>query len=514
MRHAFEVTRTVARTRANTCSRSRSRARRSATAAPSARSPAATGSRRCSIRSLNPGGIWRPVRARVVRPGAHRPRARVLCIDASVERGRLACDVTLDAGDEPREAQLHAVVRGPDDARAARRVADGDARDRNERARVDARPSTTRRAGGRARSVRRRCARSSSTSRSTASSATAFARRVAFRDVRRDGSALLVNGERMFLKGASYAPARALLGDADDELIRADVDRALDANLDLLRVHTHVAPPALYDAADEAGLLLWQDLPMEGGYARGVRKQAARQARAMVELLGHHPSIVMWCAHDAPLGDDAPARARRERDRADVGQGGARPVDRACDRARTTAPGRSSAAPAPATTRTCGSVGDTARSPASRPRCGPCPASAVSCPRSARSRCRDTAEWMHPERWPRLDWDDLAEHHGMERARVRRARPRRRREVVRRVARRDAGVPGRAPAAADRGPPALQGHAVRRVRGVLPRRPGARGRVRPARPRAGPEARLRARCATRAGRSSRWSTRAPATCTS
>ena len=54
-------------------------------------------------------------------------------------------------------------------------------------------------------------------------------------------------------------------------------------------MHTHVAPPALYDAADEAGLLLWQDFPMEGGYARGVRKQAARQARAMVELLGHHP---------------------------------------------------------------------------------------------------------------------------------------------------------------------------------------------------------------------------------
>ncbi len=136
-----------------------------------------------------------------------------------------------------------------------------------------------------------------------------FSRRVAFRDVRRDGSVFVVNGERVFLKGASYAPGRALLGETDDALVRADVARALDANLDLLRVHTHIAPAALYDAADEAGLLLWQDFPMEGGYARGVRKEAARQAREMVELLGHHPSIVLWCAHDAPLGDDAPARA-------------------------------------------------------------------------------------------------------------------------------------------------------------------------------------------------------------
>ncbi len=27
----------------------------------------------------------------------------------------------------------------------------------------------------------------------------------------------------------------------------------------------------------------------------------------------------------------------------------------------------------------------------------------------------DTAEWMHPELWPDLLWDDLTEHHGMER---------------------------------------------------------------------------------------------------
>ena len=47
---------------------------------------------------------------------------------------------------------------------------------------------------------------------------------------------------------------------------------------------------------------------MSWGYARGVRKQATRQARAMVDLLGHHPSVLLWCAHDAPLGDDTPAR--------------------------------------------------------------------------------------------------------------------------------------------------------------------------------------------------------------
>jgi beta-mannosidase len=28
----------------------------------------------------------------------------------------------------------------------------------------------------------------------------------------------------------------------------------------------------------------------------------------------------------------------------------------------------------------------------------------------------DNAEWMRPEQWPHLDWDALAEHHGMERS--------------------------------------------------------------------------------------------------
>ena len=64
-----------------------------------------------------------------------------------------------------------------------------------------------------------------------------------------------------------------------------------EAGLDLLRVHAHVTRPELYDAADEAGLLLWQDMPLQWGYARGIRKQAVRQAREAVDLLGHHPSI-------------------------------------------------------------------------------------------------------------------------------------------------------------------------------------------------------------------------------
>jgi len=113
-----------------------------------------------------------------------------------------------------------------------------------------------------------------------------------------------VNGERIFLKGSNHGPTRMALAEASATEVARDVQLAKDAGLDLLRVHAHVSRPELYDAADEAGLLLWQDLPLQWGYARGVRKQAVRQARAAVQTLGHHPSIAIWCGHNEPMAID------------------------------------------------------------------------------------------------------------------------------------------------------------------------------------------------------------------
>ena len=107
-------------------------------------------------------------------------------------------------------------------------------------------------------------------------------------------------------------------GDTGDAGGRRRTSR-VDANLDLLRVHAHVTRPELYEAADEAGLLLWQDMPLHWGYARGIRGQATRQARELVDLLGHHPSIATVVRAQRADGDrrswrrDGPAGQRRGR---------------------------------------------------------------------------------------------------------------------------------------------------------------------------------------------------------
>jgi beta-mannosidase len=132
-------------------------------------------------------------------------------------------------------------------------------------------------------------------------------RRLGLRRIELDDWVMSVNGARLFLKGAMLHPSNRALGSISADRIDADLALAVDANIDLLRVATHVARPELYRRADEIGMLLWQDLPMTRGMHRSARSSAARQAVDLVDKLGHHPSIVMWCGHDDPTGRSAGA---------------------------------------------------------------------------------------------------------------------------------------------------------------------------------------------------------------
>ena len=125
--------------------------------------------------------------------------------------------------------------------------------------------------------------------------------RIGFRSVEMRRWVLHVNGERLFLKGANLLPTQQLLGSASPSEVAADVKAARNAGLDMIRPLAHIARPETYEAADELGMLIWQDLPIRGVMSRSVAAEARRQARETVDLLGHHPSIAVWCAHDDPF---------------------------------------------------------------------------------------------------------------------------------------------------------------------------------------------------------------------
>jgi hypothetical protein len=117
--------------------------------------------------------------------------------------------------------------------------------------------------------------------------------RTGIREVSMNDWVLTVNGERMYLKGAYMRQHETDLGRVDLNDLQHDVTLAKDAGLDLIRMRRHVAHPAIYDTADDIGMLLWQDMPERPNGKRG-RKLAARWAKGIVDTLGHRPSVVMW----------------------------------------------------------------------------------------------------------------------------------------------------------------------------------------------------------------------------
>ena len=389
----------------------------------------------------NPGGIWRPVRVTETGP-VRIAGLRALCRSADAERAVLALRATLDS-DDARTVRVRTELGGTDheldqplaagpntvewtvtverpDLWWPRALGDAILHDLRVAVAVppdpashDADPAAPD-AGGFVPSDERRL-------------------RTGLRSVRMRRWVLSVNGERLFLKGADLGPAQLALGEATPEQVRADVGHAVAAGLDLVRLHGHVGRPETYDAADEAGLLVWQDMPLRGPYARAVRRQAAAQAHALVELLGHHPSVAVWCGHDEPvplpadrsalLGQQLPSWNRTILDAT---------VKRALERADGTRPVVAHSGVLPHPPQLDGTDahlyagwhwGDE-RQLAGLARAVPRVVRFVS-EFGAQSVPSDAglADAMGADRWPDLDWDVLADRYGMERERFERYVP-------------------------------------------------------------------------------------------
>jgi beta-mannosidase len=271
----------------------------------------------CLDPAWNPGGIWRPVRLSETGP-IRISGLRVLCREATPDRAVVAFRATVDS--DARRTVCVRTELGALDHQLTQPLAAG-VNELEWTVTVERPDLWWPRALGAAVlhdvtvGVDVPAAESVAGATNSAAGTRSDVRRLrtGLRSVRMRNWVCSVNGERLFLKGANQGPTRMALAEASPDELRGDVGLALDAGLDLLRVHAHVSRPELYDAADERGLLLWQDMPLQWGYAAGVRRPAVRQARAAVDLLGHHPSIAMWCGHNEPMAMDTAAAANGDR---------------------------------------------------------------------------------------------------------------------------------------------------------------------------------------------------------
>ncbi len=254
----------------------------------------------------SPGGIWRPVRIEHTGTVAIR-HARLVCAKATTRRATVHLRVVLDAA-EAGDVELLTSMTGPDGQSAAggaqtHTLAKGENRIEWEVAVDDPQLWWPASLGDQplydvSVAVRTDPEESEPSDRRHW--------RTGLRTISAGGSGWKVNGKRLFVKGIALGPQSRFLASVDRDRITDDLGAVAGAGLDLVRVHGHVAPPALYEEADRLGLLIWQDLPLVGGYATSARKAARVVARETVDQLGHHPSIAVWCAHDEPNGAAIP----------------------------------------------------------------------------------------------------------------------------------------------------------------------------------------------------------------
>lgn len=127
--------------------------------------------------------------------------------------------------------------------------------------------------------------------------------RFALRTIRYDDDqfAFYINGRRLFLRGTNYI-ASPWLGEVKRQDYQRDLVLMQQANINAVRVHAHIAGQDFYEIADELGMLVWQDFPLQWGYddSPEFANEAVRQAKAMLTVLHHHPSIFAWSGHNEP----------------------------------------------------------------------------------------------------------------------------------------------------------------------------------------------------------------------
>ncbi len=367
----------------------------------------------CIDGDWNPGGIWRPVTLRQTGPVSI-AKLRLLCTEARAERATLELRATLDA-ERAGLVTVAILVQGPSGPAIERTAEHPLAAGPNQflwRVAVDQPALWWPHALGDQPlydvivTVALDGAASDQRALSTG-----------LRHVEMHNFIATVNGERLFLKGANLGPTTRELGEATPDQLERDVLLARAAGLDLLRVHGHISRPELYDAADRHGMLLWQDLPLQWGYA-GVRKQAVRQAGEAVDLLGHHPSVAVWCGHNDPLAMDHPVMAVPLADRARqlLPTWNKSVLDRSVQRALEKADGsrpvvaHSGVRPHPAWGTDSHLYygwyrGDERELPATLARF---PVLARFVSEFGAQAVPDDATWCQPSRWPDLDWPRLA----------------------------------------------------------------------------------------------------------
>jgi len=130
---------------------------------------------------------------------------------------------------------------------------------------------------------------------------------IAEKDAVGTGFKFRVNGRDIFAQGANWIPADALPSRVDRAQVRAQLQSAVDAHMNMIRVWGggRYERDWFYDLCDELGIMIWQDFmfschlyPADPAFLAEVDAEV----RDVVARISHHACIALWCGDNEVIG--------------------------------------------------------------------------------------------------------------------------------------------------------------------------------------------------------------------
>jgi beta-mannosidase len=115
--------------------------------------------------------------------------------------------------------------------------------------------------------------------------------------------AFMVNGVKIFAKGADYIPEDTVYSNITEERIAYLIDSCVRANFNCLRIWGGGYYPSdtFYDYCDRYGLIVWQDLMFACNVydlTKDFEENIIEEAKDNVRRLRHHASLGLWCGNN------------------------------------------------------------------------------------------------------------------------------------------------------------------------------------------------------------------------
>ncbi|MBU2666880.1 hypothetical protein KOI35_25545 [Actinoplanes bogorensis] len=120
------------------------------------------------------------------------------------------------------------------------------------------------------------------------------------------GEEILLNGERLYVKGVldqGYWPRTGITPPSDEAMVR-DLELARELGYTLVRKHLKLEDPRFIHHADVMGMLLWCEPASTGTFSEASTAAFEAQIEPMVRRDGNSPAIVIWGLYNEEWGLD------------------------------------------------------------------------------------------------------------------------------------------------------------------------------------------------------------------